>query len=80
MPAQPMILVPRKSRPRGPDLLPSSPRQGSFAAQDSIVPAVTIPGPQVQREKLGSGFQVLGRATGACPNASNSKTIAGTTG
>ena len=36
MPAQPMILGPRKSGPRGPDLLLGSPRQGSFAAQESI--------------------------------------------
>ena len=35
MPVQPMILVRRKSGPRGPDLLPRSPRQGSFAARDS---------------------------------------------
>ena len=34
VPAQPMIVVRGKSGPRGPDLLPRSPRQGSFAAQD----------------------------------------------
>ena len=40
-----MTLVRRKSGPRGPDLLPRSPRHGSFAAQDSI-------GKRLQKEQL----------------------------